>query len=283
MMKNPTITPFGHLAGDSSISPVCPGSPYIVSSETGKAVKEALRHLPEIHPALRLFQYALMPDHLHIILSVEKGLDETLGRKIAIFKTMVNKFSNRDHVFEKGFNDQILKRERNLNAIFDYLRQNPYRLAVRKSNPLFFQRKEDILIGDTPCQAYGNLQLLTNPFMEQVIVHRADSLETFNNKKDRWLHTAANGGVLVSPFISPRENAVRKEAINLGGRFILNRHQPFADREKPHKEDFELCARGRMLIISSSRGVLFNRAACLTMNALASAIATKTQPNPFLR
>ena len=52
--------------------------------------------------------------------------------------------------------------------------------------------------------------LLDNPFKEQVVVHRADSPEVRESNRRRWLYTAANGGVLVSPFISPDERGIRE-------------------------------------------------------------------------
>ena len=129
------------------------------------------------------------------------------------------------------------------------------------------------MIGDIPCQAYGNIHLLDNPFKDQVIVHRADDGETFLANKDRWLHTAANGGVLVSPFISQREKSIRKEAESSGSRFILITNRPFSEREKPSGKDFDLCAQGRLLIIAPLTAMPLDRPSCLKMNSLAQTIA----------
>lgn len=273
LMKNHAMPAFGRLAGDCSIPAGHPGSPYIISSLLGAAVKDALRGIGTIHPALRVYQYALMPDHLHILLSVEHDLDEILGRKIALFKHSVNLKAGLTNVFEDGFNDQILNKNRKLDVIFNYLRANPYRLAVRRQHPDFFRRCNNIMIAGTPCQAYGNIQLLDNPFKGAVSVHRADSAETFGSHKERWLYTAANGGVLVSPFISKREKEVRNAAEEVGGRLILVTNKPFGEREKPAAHDFDMCSQGRMLIIAPTEPLDFSREACLKMNALASAMA----------
>lgn len=277
LMKSPESPYFGKLAGDCKIPIGQLGSPYVIASPLGAAIKQTLRSLRTIHPALRLYQYALMPDHLHLLLSVEAELDEILGRKIAIFKQQVNSATGLTSVFEPGFNDQILKPDRNLNVIFDYIRANPYRLAVRLQNPEFFRRNVALVINGISCKAYGNTQLLNNPFIEQVVVHRADNDSTFNSNKERWLHTAANGGVLVSPFISKREKEIRDGAEELGGRFILITERPYSDREKPTGRDFELCTQGRLLIISPAQPLTFGRAACLRMNSLAQAISSFSQ------
>ncbi len=122
-------------------------------------------------------------------------------------------------------------------------------------------------------QAYGNLQLLRNPFKEQVVVHRAETAEQNGRNRRRWLHTGANGGVLVSPFIFTSEKAVRAEAEAAGARFILITAEPFGERYKPAAHDFDLCAAGRMLIISTNQSGNLSRATCLAMNELAGAVA----------
>lgn len=217
-----------------------------------------------------------MPDHVHFILSVENTLDEILGRKLAIFKVMVNKRAGIESVFAKGFNDQLLTTSRNLQTRFDYIRENPYRLAVRRAKPDFFTRRDNMVIGGHQCQVYGNVHLLGNPFKEQVIVHRADTAEALARHKDEWLYTAANGGVLVSPFISKKEKEIRAEAEVLGARIILVTHEAFPERYKPAARDFTLCTEGRMLIISLGlpADTPLSRPLCLQMNSVSSTIAS---------
>lgn len=275
LKKHPDAPAFGQIAGDFRIPVGSPGSPYLKASPVGRIIKDCLRELPRIHPALRLFQYALMPDHLHLILSVESELDEILGRKLAAFKVLANKRSSLPHVFDRGFNDQILKKDRNLDTIFSYLRQNPYRLAIRRACPDYFSRRERLAAGSFEVTAYGNFQLLSNPFKEQVIVHRADSPEQFDRNKGTWLHAGANGGVLVSPFISPREKTVRTEAEPTGARFILIVHEAFGERYKPAAHDFALCAEGRMLVVSLGLPpkTTLSYGICRQMNRLAGILA----------
>lgn len=153
---------------------------------------------------------------------------------------------------------------------------NPYRLAVRRANPDFFIRQNIISINGIACQAYGNIHLLHNPFKDQVVVHRTYTSVQLANEKERWLHTAANGGILVSPFISKAEKAIRTEAETLGGKIILITHEAFPERFKPASHDFDLCSEGRLLIISLGLppNTDLTRSHCLRMNDLAKSIAT---------
>lgn len=277
LMKSPEAPPFGALAGSWRLPAGTPGRSYIQASPTGRAVKDCLRAFPTIHPALKVLQYALMPDHLHLILFATAPLDEILGRKIAAFKVMVNKRCNHCGIFAQGFNDQIISPGRNLATLFNYLRDNHFRLDVRRSNPQFFCRVNRIAIGGITYATYGNYQLLSNPFKEQVVVHRADTPAQLTAHKAHWMYTAANGGILVSPFISAREKAIRAEAEALGGKTILITSETFgSDRYKPSAHDFDLCAQGRLLIISLGlpAGTPLRRHACLQMNTLANTVAT---------
>lgn len=270
--KSPMTPAFGHLAGNSAIRPGNDGCPYVVSSATGNAVKTALRQLSELSPELKILQYALMPDHLHLLLFVEQQLDEILGRKIAAFKVMANKLAGIDHLFSRGFHDRILKPSHTLDTIFRYIRENPYRLAVRRERPEFFRRVNHLVIAGEQWQAYGNFQLLENPFKEQVVVHRADSLQRREQNRDLWLHTAANGGVLVSPFISRDEKAIRAEVEAVDAKIILLTNEAFPERFKPASHDFNRCIDGRLLIIAPEESLPPARETFLRLNSLAAKI-----------
>ena len=271
--KNPLMENFGILQGDYRIPTGQKGAAFISSTALGKAIKSTLRRFNSTEPNVRVLQYALMPDHLHILLFVEYPTEDTLGKIIARFKIEVNKASGITGVFAKGFNDQILKSSRSLAVLYRYLRENARRLAVRRARPEFFRRVNALEIGGKTFQAYGNFQLLDCPFKEQVIVHRADSSETRQKNREQWLYTAANGGVLVSPFISPAEKEIRKEAEEAGGRFILIISEPMGERYKPAGREFELCEAGRLLIISANLPGELSRKTCLAMNELAEGFA----------
>lgn len=275
LSKTPRIPSFSQIEGDWRLPVGTRGSSYTRWSSIGRIIADRLYHISDIHPSLKAEQYIVMPDHVHVLLWVQSILPDPLGSYIARFKNAINNASLTNHIFEDGFNDQIITNKRNLNSIYNYIRSNPYRFAVRRACPDFFARCNDMIIAGIPCQLYGNLHLLDNPFKDQVIVHKADSDQTFLANKDRWLYTASNGGVLVSPFISPREKFIRKEAESSGGKLILITNCSLGDREKPSGKDFDLCAEGRMLIIAPLTPMPLDRATCLKMNSLAASLAMK--------
>lgn len=176
-------------------------------------------------------------------------------------------------VFAEDFYDRILRPTHSLNVIYDYIRRNPYRLAVRMANRSFFQRRNNLVIEGEQWQAYGNIQLIANPFKEQVVIHRADSPDTRVRNRGRWIHTASNGGVLVSPFISKDEKAIRQEAEASKSKIILISNRPLAEREKPTGHDFEQCCEGRLLILAPQKELPSSRTTFLHLNHIADYIS----------
>ena len=276
-VKRPGVDDFGALAGDHRLPPGTCGSSYISYSAVGRAIRDTIARFPLLNPGARVLQYAIMPDHLHLLLFVERPCGETLGQMISRFKVTVNNAAGVESVFAPGFNDQILRPGRSLDTIYRYLRENPWRLAVRRATPDYFRRTSSLLIDGRLYSAYGNMHLLGNPFKEAVVVHRRDTPAERTASRARWLYTAEGGGVLVSPFISPDEKAVRADAEAVGGRIILITDIAMGERYKPHAHDFERCCRGRLLIISTGEGSgdALTRADCVAMNALAATIAKK--------
>jgi hypothetical protein len=251
----------------------------ITKTVLGQIIEKEIRLLPELSPNLRLLQYVIMPDHIHLLLFVTERTDRPLGVYIGKMKVRIGQkyreITNSElSVFEKNFDDRILYRSRSLDTIYRYIRENPYRLAVRRENPQFFSRINSLTLCGRHCQAYGNILLLKNPFKEQVVIHRADSAERRVRMREQWLHTADNGGVLVSPFISQAEKQIRDAAMEINGKLIIIRNGTFAERYKPSGKEFELCADGRLLIIASDFGPSeISRAGCLNMNSFAETLA----------
>lgn len=278
LKKRAGVPDFGLIAGDYRLKPKEPGAAHLSSSAVGNAVKQVMRSFFDEEPNIRLLQYALMPDHLHLLLFVQATTAEILGRIVARFKVAVNTTCGIEQVFETGFNDQILKPSRTLTTLYEYLQDNPRRLAVRIARPDYFCRVNNLNINGKSCQAYGNFQLLANPFKAQVVVHRADTPQERKRNAEEWIYTVANGGVLVSPFISPAEKEIRALAEELDGKIILIKSGIMPQRWKPAAHDFELCEAGKLLIIFNPgkvTGESLSRNDCLQMNSLAQTIVNQ--------
>lgn len=272
--KHPSCPDFGRLDFTE------PSDATVTLSKFGAILEKQIDITSSFNPRIRILEKAIMPDHAHILMAVTEPIDRHFGDIIQAIKAAttsnIRKITGNDSltVFVDGFHDRIITDCRQLETATKYIHDNPRRLAVRQAYPEFFRRVNNLEIDGCLCQAYGNMHLLQNPFKEAVIVHRRDSEETREQHRQQWLYTAANGGVLMSPFISQAEKAIRAEAESVGGKIILITNQTMGERYKPAGHDFELCKSGRLLIISiPSADRALTRVACLTMNSLAETIS----------
>ena len=80
---------------------------------------------------------------------------------------------------------------------------------------------------------------------------------------------------MVSPFISSKEKEIRQMIEQEDGKIILITHEVFPERFKPSAHNFELCSKGRLLIITLGYPLKTNltRKICNEMNELALEIA----------
>ncbi|MCH5231791.1 MAG: hypothetical protein J1F43_08365 [Muribaculaceae bacterium] len=196
-----------------------------------------------------------MPDHIHLLIFVEKELPVHLGFFISRFKYFTkfelqrkNLLNRESNLFESSFHDRILRPKHDITTIIDYIRDNPKRLLTTRTFSDFFI-KGDILINGNNCQIYGNPLLLENPFKEAVIIHRADNEEEVERKYELWMHLACNGGVLTGAFVSKKEREILDSVLEVGGKVIYIKEKAFLEKEKPSGKLFKHCASGNLLII----------------------------------
>lgn len=277
--KRDGVPDFGRVTGDCNAPKGSKDFPFVAKSEMGVEINRMIYELKYIVPHLRVLQHVVMPDHIHILIFIQKRTTLHLGKYISKFRYLLRKKTGME-LFEPGFNDKILTPDRSLDAIIQYIKENPYRLLLRRLNRSFFERNEGIRLNGKRYMAYGNLQLLKNPFMEAIIIHRRYTDEERRELRERWLHLCSSGGVAVSPFISPKEKEIRKEIETLGGAIVLIVEKPFPESPwKPAKHDFDQCGKGELVILApldedwSEGQEPIPRSCCLKMNALAEYLA----------
>ena len=105
--------------------------PWFNPSTLGEQIATCWREIPQFYPQVRLLALQLMPDHLHGIMHVTDRLPRHLGHVINGFKVSCNRVARSQSIsslWEEGYNDRILQGKGQLNAMFQYLKDNPRRL-----------------------------------------------------------------------------------------------------------------------------------------------------------
>ncbi|MBQ0088900.1 MAG: hypothetical protein KBT27_06180 [Prevotellaceae bacterium] len=131
-----------------------------------------------------------------------------------------------------------------------------------------------------PMLAYvGNKSLLTTENKIPLICHRRD-VELFEMQKNTILQAAREKAIVVSAFISPKENEIKKQLIMEQLPFIQIMDNGFSERYKPVGKSFYATAEGNLLQLSPwtylfNRDSTISREMCLVMNELVRLITNK--------
>ena len=179
-------------------------------------------------------------------------------------------------LFARGFNDQLLLREGQLQRWLDYLHDNPRRLLMKREQPELFRVQRNIAVGGQHFSAIGNRFLLERPVRLQVQCSRRLTEEQIAEKQEWWLQQARAGAVLVSPCISKGEKTVMRAAFNEGLPVIVLQENGFTDLAKPGGLRMDACARGQLLLLAPwehhNERLAIRRDQCLALNDMARII-----------
>lgn len=282
LSKNNSFPKFGIVTGDARIPYGQPGCAKIIENEFGHIISKSILGLPKKYPIIQFYQFQVMPDHVHILLRVKEWsvyhLDFYIEQLMGFIAKNCSKIMGKpllaSSIFEEGYCDKPLLLGISLDGWYKYIQLNPHRLAMRLQYPLFFQRIRQLIIENKTCEAYGNLFLLSNPDKSAIKISRSFSPLKREELKNHWQLEAKKGVVMVSPFISRKEKEIRQMIEEEDGKIILITHEIFPDRFKPSSHNFELCSKGRLLIISMGYPLKtpLSRAICNEMNSLAKEI-----------
>ncbi|MBP5342166.1 MAG: hypothetical protein J6W75_00975 [Bacteroidaceae bacterium] len=131
--------------------------------------------------------------------------------------------------------------------------------------------------GSITCDTFGDRALLAHRLLP-VVCHRKDA-SRFAQQQRRSLEEAARGAVLISARIAMGEQAIIDEAMRRGFPVAHITDNGFPDRYHPSAERLDLCAAGRLLLITPwqyhyrPNKEPITVPACKTMNCLAQALA----------
>ena len=295
----------GTLVGNADAPDDSPEAPRVEPSPLGLEVQRCWLSIHQYYPEVEVLALQLMPDHLHGILFVTTHMEQHLSMAIKGFKAGCNKAyrrlgyaatlsqqreplqqrepsqqskADRSHGFlwSRGFNDHILEGAGELDRWFAYLRDNPRRLAVRRSHPDYFRVRFGVTIGTQDYAAIGNRFLLQHPTKVQVQCSRSLTDEQIAAMAEQMLAKARSGAVRVSPAISKGEQAVMRAALDARLPLIFLTPWGFNEFSRPGHQYYEACAEGRFLILApwphENQRMPLTRNMCLALNAMTAAI-----------
>ena len=285
------------LLGNLVIPDEDPDKAYVEHSELGSRLIKMLMDNQNYYPEVRVLQFCVMPDHLHVILQVMRPMEKTFNTVVRsiwqgakkIARSYFSSISPESHsgIFTEHPFVRPMSRKGQLQTMIRYVQMNPQRLATKRLKHGYFYVQENVEIAGRIYSAIGNAKLLQIARMAPVHVRSVWVKNAKEHGDDMDLRSYMNncvlaareGAVMVSPFISEHEKAVLEILMKEKHSIIYIADNGFGKYYKPSATLFDAVADGRMLILSpwshdpKKKGV--TRAECTAMNQMAEEICGK--------
>ena len=287
---------FGKVVGRSDAVEPSSEVPRVALSPLGETIEQIWQTIGSHHREVKVVALQMMPDHLHAILFVTERMEKPLGKVLLGVKQACNQAfrgmmpmefvavaqqhaqQKRENglLFAKGFNDQILLRDGQLERWLNYLKDNPRRLLMKRENPDLFRVQRGLTFAGFRFSAIGNRFLLERPLKIQVQCSRSINESDLQVKMNECLRAARQGAVLVSPAISKGEKAIMRAAFKEGLPLVYLQENGFTDLAKPGGMRMDACATGQLLILAPwehhNEKIAIKRGQCLELNDMARTI-----------
>ena len=259
----------------------------VVLSDIGRLVLESMEAIPRFNPGIRLFEHVLMPDHLHMNLRIEAGLDEplqVLGAAMRKFKTYTTTLARKalglPKLWQQGYHDRICVSRRFIDAITRYIRYNPLKYELMYNQPEYMHIREPLdsarLDADSFWKGMGNVSLLdeANKLLALRVSRRVQARD-LPRVVSRMEDAVGAGYTLISGFISPGEKAVRDMLLeNKAAKFVHILPSCMKNGHRPDSRYLQPLAEGRFLEIAEGNDETeFGRGVCLALNDEIAAMA----------
>jgi putative transposase len=108
----------------------------VLLSSVGEAVAACWIEIPIHHPSVQLDAFQVMPNHLHgiLMLGVGAGYIRPLQTVVGTFKAAVTRRVGRP-IWQRSYYERVIRGEDELDALREYIEQNPLRWALDRENP----------------------------------------------------------------------------------------------------------------------------------------------------
>jgi len=107
-------------------------------SDVGMIVEKEIKKINTVYDAIYVDKYCIMPDHIHMILSIRTDTDgrpqvaPTISRVVQQFKGSITKQMGRP-IWQKSFYDHGIRNQRDYDEIWEYIENNPLKYLLKKA------------------------------------------------------------------------------------------------------------------------------------------------------
>lgn len=107
---------------------------YFLNNEMAKVISNVIEFRKSNLKEITVFCYCIMPDHLHMLLSLTENYNKSLQNWVSSFKRHTAKTMNElfgiKPVWQVNFYEHIVRKEESLRKIAEYVLNNPVRKGI---------------------------------------------------------------------------------------------------------------------------------------------------------
>ncbi len=239
----------GALAGDASAA-------RVELSPVGLDISGNIQQLPSFFPAVRVCAKQLMPDHVHVVLWVQKehpysikevarsmrqawhkiifshtapeggsGSSDSIDIPVSINPQIQSAGDNNNkklhlpYRFEPPYIRTLVGKGQ-LNRMIAYIHDNPRRAMLKRMHSDLFRLRRDLQVEGLTFTALGNPFLLDYPQRQAIVCSRSASAEQLAAQHSTIMKAAEEGAVSYSGAVSEGEKQIVR-AVREAGRLLV--------------------------------------------------------------
>ena len=112
-------------------------APTVTLTKIGEIARKYILSSNRI-PGINVDKFIIMPDHIHLILSVDNGTSRAPSPTNAAIPHFVSTFKRFCHkeigeaIFQRSYYDHVVRSQQDYNEIWEYIENNPRKWVIQK-------------------------------------------------------------------------------------------------------------------------------------------------------
>ena len=122
--------------------------PQVRLLKYGEIADKYIRQLSDFYDHISAEKYVIMPDHIHILLTIQNGQSRTpvptvageskidnTNSAIAKFVSTFKRFCNKEYgenIWQSRYYDHVIRNQQDYNEVWQYIENNPTKWAINK-------------------------------------------------------------------------------------------------------------------------------------------------------
>ena len=100
-------------------------------SEIGKIAFDNIKRLNDMYKTIKIDKFVIMPNHIHLILIIDKQSNISVSNIIKKYKEWITKNIGKG-IWQKSFYDHIIRNEKDYLRIWEYIDENILKWSLDK-------------------------------------------------------------------------------------------------------------------------------------------------------